>query len=174
MSRFRTHWLALFGGVTLIALSMSSAFAGKPDGTNAGLQVSAYVHSLVGDVEATDADTETPDETTETTDTTDTTQVDVPVTSSDHGACVAAVAEDKEAVGGDNANHGGAVSEAARVTCQTDVAVDAPKVADPTEDAADTEVDSESEDATPESQAETENADSGSGHGESQDKGSDD
>ena len=117
MTKFRSPWLALLGGATLIALSMSVAFAGKPDGTNRGLQVSAYVHSLVGADEETD--TETTDE-TETTDTetTDTTEVDTEdSTSSDHGQCVAKVAQDEEAVGGDNENHGGAVSEAARVTC---------------------------------------------------------
>jgi hypothetical protein len=174
MSRFRTHWLALFGGVTLIALSMSSAFAGKPEGTNAGLQVSAYVHSLVGDVEETDTDTETADETdTETdTETTDTTVVDVQVASSDHGACVAAVAQDEEAFGGDNENHGGAVSEAARVTCKDEAAADAPKADEPTEDAADTEA--QSEDAAPESEAATSGADHGNGHSESKDKSSDD
>jgi hypothetical protein len=117
MSKIRSPWLALFGGVTLIALSMSTAFAGKPDGTNRGLQVSAYVHSLVGADEETD--TETADE-TETTDTetTDDTEVETEdSTSSDHGQCVAEVAADEEAVGGDNENHGGAVSEFARFTC---------------------------------------------------------
>ena len=34
-----------------------------------------------------------------------------------HGACVREVAHDKDAVGGKNDNHGGAVSEAARFTC---------------------------------------------------------
>lgn len=119
MSKFRSHWLALLGGVALIALSMSTAFAGKPDGTNRGLQVSAFVHSLVGADEETDTDTETADE-TETTDTETTDETEVETedsTSSDHGQCVAEVAADEEAVGGDNENHGGAVSEAARVTC---------------------------------------------------------
>jgi hypothetical protein len=119
MTKFRSPWLALFGGVALIALSMSVAFAGKPDGENRGQQVSAFVHSLVGADEETETDTETTDE-TETTDTetTDDTEVNTEdSTSSDHGQCVAAVAQDEEAVGGDNENHGGAVSEAARVTC---------------------------------------------------------
>ncbi len=35
-----------------------------------------------------------------------------------HGTCVSEVARDKSAVGGKNRNHGGAVSEAARVTCR--------------------------------------------------------
>lgn len=121
MTKFRSSWLALFGGVTLIALSMSTAFAGKPDGTNRGLQVSAYVHSLVGADEETDTDTdtETADDTeTNDTETTDETEVEVEdSSSSDHGQCVAEVAQDEEAVGGDNDNHGGAVSLAARFTC---------------------------------------------------------
>ena len=119
MTKFRSPWLALFGGVTLIALSMSVAFAGKPDGTNRGLQVSAYVHSLVGADEETDTDTETTDETeTDETETTDETEVETEdSTSSDHGECVAEVATNEEASGGDNDNHGGAVSEAARDTC---------------------------------------------------------
>jgi hypothetical protein len=124
MTNFRSPWLALFGGVTLIALSMSTAFAGKPDGTNRGLQVSAYVHSLVGADEETDTDTETADETettdTETTDTETTDETEVEVedsSSSDHGQCVAQVAQDEEAFGGDNENHGGAVSQAARFIC---------------------------------------------------------
>lgn len=37
-----------------------------------------------------------------------------------HGACVREVAHDKDAVGGKNDNHGGAVSEAARETCRED------------------------------------------------------
>jgi hypothetical protein len=120
MTKFRSPWLALLGGVTLIALSMSTAFAGKPDGTNRGLQVSAYVHSLVGADEETDTDTETTDETETDTDTETTDETDVEVedsASSDHGQCVREVATDKEAVSGDNDNHGGAVSEAARFTC---------------------------------------------------------
>ena len=116
MSKFRSHWLALFGGVALIALSMSTAFAGKPDGTNPGLQVSAFVHSLVGADEETETDTDT--ETADETETNDETEVETEdSTSSDRGQCVAEVAGDEEAVGGDNENHGGAVSEAARVTC---------------------------------------------------------
>jgi len=117
MTKVRAPWLALLGGVTLIALSMSVAFAGKPDGTNRGLQVSAYVHSLAGADEETDTETADENETTDT-ETTDDTEVETEdSTSSDHGQCVAEVATDEEAVGGDNENHGGAVSEAARVTC---------------------------------------------------------
>jgi hypothetical protein len=121
MSRFRSHWLALFGGVTLIALSLSTAFAAKPDAAdNRGQQVAAFVQSLAGDGQETGDTTgdETVDATADDTQTTDDTQVETQQTSpSDHGACVALVAQDKEAVGPPNDNHGGAVSEAARVTC---------------------------------------------------------
>ena len=55
MSRFRTRWLALFGGVTLIVLSLSSALGAKPDAeTNRGLEVTPVVHTLEGDVEDND------------------------------------------------------------------------------------------------------------------------
>lgn len=128
MSRFRTHWLALFGGVTLLALSLSTAFGAKPEGDNFGSQVSAFVHSLQGDDEENDeqadeegaeegeGDTEAEEETEEDTEV----EADEETASSDHGQCVAEVARDKEAVGPPNDNHGGAVSEAARVTCWED------------------------------------------------------
>jgi hypothetical protein len=119
MSRFRTHWLALFGGVTLLALSLSTAFGAKPEaGDNVGSQVSAFVHSLQADAEETDEQTEE----TEDTETEDDTEVapEEDGAPSDHGQCVAAVAQDPEAVGPPNDNHGGAVSEAARVTCWED------------------------------------------------------
>jgi len=102
MSRFRSRWLAVFGAVTLVALSLSTAFAGKPDGGNRGQQVSAFVHSLVGADEETEEDTEVEEDES---------------APSDHGKCVALVAQDEEAVGPPNDNHGGAVNEAARVTC---------------------------------------------------------
>ena len=165
MSRFRSRWLALFGGVTLLALSLSTAFAGKPDGTHPGLQVSAYVHSLVGDVE------ETSDETTDDTEATDDTEVvDDTETEdsapSDHGACVAVVAQGED-VGGDNENHGGAVSEAARVTCWDDAA---------TEDTNDSEVESDEDgdsevEETDAADASAGGSDHGKGHGH--DHGSD-
>jgi hypothetical protein len=72
MSKFRSHWLALFGGAALIALSMSTALGAKPDaGENRGQLVSAFVHSLQDDVdetEDTDEETEDTDEETEDTD----------------------------------------------------------------------------------------------------------
>ena len=151
MSRFRTHWLALFGGVTLLALSLSTAFGAKPEGDNFGSQVSAFVHSLQGDDEDGDeqADEETEDEETEDEETEDDTEVqDEDGAPSDHGQCVAEVARDKEAVGPPNDNHGGAVSEAARVTCWEDG-----------EDSEDDSEDSEVEDTS------TESSNPGRGHG---------
>lgn len=143
MSKFRSHWLALFGGATLIALSMSTAFAGKPDGTNQGLQVSAFVHSLVGADDETDTDTETADE----TETADDTEVETDETTpSDHGECVAEVATNEEATGGENENHGGAVNEAARVDCQDEGSAAEPNTEEPTEDT-DSEVEAETEDS---------------------------
>jgi hypothetical protein len=125
MSKFRTHWLALFGGVTLLALSMSTAFGARPEGENKGQQVSAFVHSLNAEDEETDEqadeETEGTDEDTEVEDETETEdETDVEVEDSEasaHGQCVAAVAQDKEAVGPPNDNHGGAVSLAAREDC---------------------------------------------------------
>jgi TolA-binding protein len=150
MSRFRSRWLALFGGVTLIALSMSSALGAKPDAAeNRGQQVSTFVHSLQGDVEETEDTEEQVDEETE-----DEVEEEVEVQEedsapSDHGKCVAAVAQDPEAVGPPNDNHGGAVSEAARVTCW---------------DEGDSEVESD-EDGDDESEAEAEDADESNGGG---------
>ncbi|MEO6579101.1 MAG: hypothetical protein ABIO99_09430 [Candidatus Limnocylindria bacterium] len=53
-----------------------------------------------------------------------------------HGACVSEVAHDKDAVGGKNDNHGGAVSEAARTTCREDGAEEAAEPESTSEDAA--------------------------------------
>jgi hypothetical protein len=124
MSKFRSHWLALFGGVTLLALSMSTAFGAKPEGENKGQQVSAFVHSLNAEDEETDeqADEETEGteedtETEEETETEDETDVEVQDSeASAHGQCVADVARGED-TGGDNDNHGGAVSLAARFIC---------------------------------------------------------
>jgi len=141
MSRLRKRWLALFGGVTLLALSMSTAFAGKPDGTPRGLEVSAFVHSLVGDVEETEDTEEQVEEETETEDETEVeTEESAP---SDHGKCVAAVAQDPEAVGPPNDNHGGAVNEAARVTCSDDASSDESAGDESSEEEGDSEVESE-------------------------------
>lgn len=168
MSRLRSRWLALFGGVTLIALSLSTAFAGKPDGTNPGLQVSAYVHSLVGDVEETD---EQADEETETEDEIED-EVEDETAASDHGTCVAEVAQDKEAVGPPNDNHGGAVSEAARVTCREDATTEETETEDSSEDEGDAEVESDEDgDTEVEESDEADASESGSEHGEGHGQG---
>ena len=142
-TRFRSRWLALFGAAALISLSMSAALGAKPSGDNRGQQVSTFVHSLQG---------ETEEEPVEEEDS----------SPSDHGNCVAAVAQDKEAVGPPNDNHGGAVSEAARVTCWDD-ATDAEEPTNEeesdSEDAADSEVESEDADAS------DDDGEHGNGHG---------
>jgi hypothetical protein len=136
MSKFRTRWLALFGGVTLIALSMSSALGAKPT-DNRGMQVSAFVHSL-----QTDAEEPVVEEPVEEAPV-DEVPVQEDTAPSDHGQCVAAVAQDKEAVGPPNDNHGGAVSEAARVSCWPDAAPQDQNTEDATsdEDASEVEAD---------------------------------
>lgn len=157
MHQLRARWLALFGGILLLTLSVSTAFGARPEGTeaNRGSSVSAFVHSLVfggtldpdddgdetdteededGDADEnedqddtdTDEDEESDEEATE--DESEADEDGVEVESEDanaHGKCVSAVARDKEAVGGPNENHGGAVSEAARETCRTDGTDDA-------------------------------------------------
>lgn len=126
MIRFRSRWLALFGGAVLIALSLSSAWGAKPDaGTNRGHQVSAFVHGPVGNAgETTNDETQAEDATDSEADSSD---------SSAHGACVSKVAR-SDAVGGDNENHGGAVSEAARVTCWEGTTTDGPATGLPADD----------------------------------------
>ena len=58
MRRFRTQWLALFGALVILSLSLSTAFGARPvraDGESLtfGQQVSAFVHSLhAGDEDA--------------------------------------------------------------------------------------------------------------------------
>ncbi len=51
MRRFRTQWLALFGAMVVLSLSVSSAFAARPtvqdESSNFGLQVSSFVHALL-------------------------------------------------------------------------------------------------------------------------------
>jgi hypothetical protein len=158
MSKLRSHWFAVFGGVTLLALSMSSAFAGKPE-VPQGQLVSEFVHSLQS---ADESETESPEE-SEAESPAEPAVEDTEF--SNHGECVKAVAQDKEAVGGDNENHGGAVSEAARVTCQDGAATD-----EAAADESDTEVESDADTASEsESEAESEDA----GHGKNHDKGGD-
>ena len=54
MRRFRTQWLALFGALVILSMSLSTAFGAKPTTTtspfqNFGQQVSAFVHALLAD-----------------------------------------------------------------------------------------------------------------------------
>lgn len=143
-TRFRSRWLALFGAAALISLSMSAALGAKPTGDNRGQQVSTFVHSLQGETEEEPVEEEPVEEQP---------VEEEPVeeedsSASDHGACVAAVAQDKEAVGPPNDNHGGAVSEAARVTCWEDATTAETNTEEPTEDEGDSEVESEDADAS--------------------------
>ena len=138
MHRFREHWLALFGGILLLTLSVSSVFGAPPTDAegNRGQSISTFVHTLVfgdqGANDPTEGDEEqageespedelNPDEDEVEGD--EASEAD-PEAAASHGACVSAIAKDKEAVGGPNDNHGGAVSEAARVTCWDDEAED--------------------------------------------------
>src|SRR5437773_12379471 len=98
MSKLRSPWLALFGGVMLIVLSLSTALAGKPSGTHHGQQVSAQVRSQAG---ATNPHSDANSNSRST-----------------HGSCGSNAAQ-SDAVGGQNNNHGGAVTEAARNTGAT-------------------------------------------------------
>ena len=163
MSNFRKRWLALFGAVTLIALSMSSALGAKPT-DNRGMQVSAFVHSLQGDTEEPAEEEPVEEEPVD----------EEPVEEedsapSDHGKCVAAVAQDPEAVGPPNDNHGGAVSEAARVTCWDGDSEET--TGDAADDADESEVEADDANEAAE-EAETDDADASSagpthGHGHS-------
>jgi hypothetical protein len=161
MSKFRTRWLALFGGVTLIALSMSSALGAKP-ADNRGMQVSAFVHSLQTDTEEPVEEEPVAEEPV----------VEEPVVEdsapSDHGQCVAAVAQDKEAVGPPNDNHGGAVSEAARVSCWPDTNTEEQNTEDGTGDEDQSEVetdDAQTDDADASDATTTHGKSHGGGHG---------
>ncbi len=137
MNRFRPHWLALVGAMLLLGLSVSSAFGAHPDHPdNRGNAVSTFVHELLfgsdedpeeeqegeGDEEGdedSDEDEDTEDEDTEETDEETKEAEESDSEFKNHGHCVREVAWSLE-TGGLNENHGGAVSEAARVTCRSD------------------------------------------------------
>jgi hypothetical protein len=166
MRRFRTQWLALFGALVILSLSLGSAFGARPtkaDGESLtfGQQVSAFVHSLQSADQDEDQD-EDADEDADQDDADDEDSGDTEDTDgsedSNHGHCVAEVAHDPEAVG-ENGTHGWAVSLAARVTCWQEFA-------DP--DNGDTDEDSEdSEEPTDESDASPDGADADKPHGKS-------
>ena len=154
MNPFRKNVLVLFGAALLVALSVSSALGAKPTGSDAGPRgqtISAFVHALIaGDQEVTvdenptdeaPADEETSsDEDTSTEEESTPPDEDTSDASSDanaHGKCVSEIAQNPDEVGGDNDNHGGAVSLAARETCWDGAADTA--AADTTSDTADVE-----------------------------------
>ena len=147
MQRFRSSWLALIGGALLITLSVSAAFGAAPANTREatrGQTIAAFVHELVfgadeapeeeAELQEEDLDEEDADavqDPEEELDDEETAEADA------HGECVSEVAQDAEAIGGVNENHGGAVSEAARITCWE--ADEDPELADPEEDEEDLE-----------------------------------
>jgi hypothetical protein len=145
MNPFRKNVLVLFGAALLVALSVSSVLGAKPTGSDSGPRgqtISAFVHALIaGDQEVTvdenptdeapadeapaDEDTTSADE--DTSDEEDSTPADEDTSDSStdanaHGKCVSAIAQNPDEVGGDNDNHGGAVSLAARETCRDEAA----------------------------------------------------
>jgi hypothetical protein len=128
MSKIRSPWLALFGGVMLIVLSLSTALAGKPSGTNHGQQVSSQARSQAGTAKSDQNSNDS--------------------SSSNHGACVSKVAQ-SDAVGGKNDNHGGAVSEAARNTCANDHSATKPETKGSDKGQSGSESESESEAESP-------------------------
>jgi hypothetical protein len=167
MTRFRSHWLALLGAAALVAVSVSGALGHSPwsDG-NRGQQVSAYVHGLVsGDEDA--ADDPATDESEPTEDTEETEDAEDQAEPGAHGACVSEVAKGDE-VGGDNENHGGAVSLAARETCWE------PPAEEPTEEQVsdDEETDqeqAEDQDSDDVDEDDAAESDHGQGHGQGHD-----
>jgi hypothetical protein len=122
MSKIRSPWLALFAGVMLIVLSLSTALAGKPSGTNHGQQVSSQARSQAGTAKSDGNDS----------------------SSSTHSPCVSKVAQ-SDAHGGKNDNHGGAVSEAARNTCANDHSASKPETKGSDESPSESESESEAE-----------------------------
>ncbi|HSK94004.1 MAG TPA: hypothetical protein VLA76_08105 [Candidatus Angelobacter sp.] len=148
MQRLRSTWMALMGGALLVTLSISSAFGAPPSATDdgpRGQSVAAYVHSLIfGEQPADDVD-ESEEEQEETEEGSEEEELeenleeeeeadeeldeqldeeveqDEDEASDSHGACVSAVAQDKEGdndpEGAEYRNHGERVSEAARFLC---------------------------------------------------------
>ncbi len=139
MNPFRRNVLVLFGAALLVALSVSGALGAKPTGSDAsprGQTIAAFVHALIaGDQDVTvdesptdeapaDEETSSDEETSNEEDSTPTDE-DTSDSSSDanaHGKCVSEIAQNPDEVGGDNENHGGAVSLAARETCRDEAA----------------------------------------------------
>jgi FtsZ-interacting cell division protein ZipA len=132
MRKLRATWLAVIGSVLLLSLSVAGVFGHATSGFDMAASMAAFTSHSESDDPTTDVDentdedtsvdedaSEDADEDTDTDETADQESETEPQTPTDtHGACVAAVAQ-SDAVGGKNLNHGGAVSEAARVTCKS-------------------------------------------------------
>jgi hypothetical protein len=128
MSRFRTHWLALLGGVALLSLSISSVLGNSPASgdPNRGQQVSTFVHQLLaGDEQSDEQSDEDADQDEDTNEDSDEQSGEDGAGQPDnHGACVSKVAMNPDEVGPPNDNHGGAVQQAARVDCWEELSGD--------------------------------------------------
>jgi hypothetical protein len=120
MQRLHGSWLALLGASLLVLFSVSVAMGSDPAASDSrGQSISGFVHSLIfgdqaRDEEVTPADESDEDEAED--EATEDEEQNGDVSGADHGACVSEIAQSDE-VGGENDNHGGAVSEAARETC---------------------------------------------------------
>lgn len=141
MNPFRKNVLVLFGAALLVALSVSSALGAKPTDSDSGPRgqtISAFVHALIaGDQEVTvdessdeapaDEETSSDEDTSNEEDSTpaDENTSDSSTDANAHGKCVSEIAQNSDEIGGDNENHGGAVSLAARETCRDEAADEA-------------------------------------------------
>jgi hypothetical protein len=131
MQRLRGSWLALLGAALLVLFSVSVAMGSDPaTNDNRGQSIAGFVHSLIfgeetpdevttGDEADEEEDEAAEDEETSDEDAAEEEEQDGDVSGAEHGACVSEIAQSDE-VGGENDNHGGAVSEAARETCWED------------------------------------------------------
>ena len=171
MQRLRRHWLALFGAILLLTLTVSSAFGAPPEG-NRGQTIAAFVHQLIdGDdgadedqdedeADEEDADEEDADEDTDEADDEDVeesededTDVDadaaarqVPEEFANHGECVSDAAHDNEGFDeSDASNKGEWVSDHARFICW---GLDVPGADDEEEAATDEAADTDADEAT--------------------------
>ena len=108
-------WMALVASVMVVAFSVTNAMGADPvdAGTNRGQQTSDFVHMLLFG-EDVPPDVEGADETGDESTADDFSPRTHP---ENHGSCVRDVAT-VEVTGGPQDNRGGAVNEAARVTCR--------------------------------------------------------
>lgn len=148
MRRFRTQWLALFGALVILSLSLSSVFGARPtvdanDTSNLGQQVRTFVHSILfAEQEGEGEEDEDTDETNEESDEEESEEA------KNHGQCVSEVA--RSLAMGENGTHGWAVSLAARITCWL------PEEENGTEEPEEDSADDSAEDGEDESEATSE------------------